>query len=225
MAQIFLVRHAQAQLNADNYDQLSELGIVQADFLGLHWQQLGLTFDQIFCGTLQRQQHTLERIKQSINCTIQEQIIPELDEYNFKLLIKSFIQATDKSINFANLSGKDKFRLLRAALNAWVTHQLSQTAMPAFSQFALKVAQAREQICQQAQANQNILVVSSGGVISVWLQTLLGLTPAQAMALNLQIRNTAISEFYCDKGNMQLVSFNHIAHLENPQRLSALTYS
>ena len=59
MGQLFLVRHAQASLGEDNYDQLSPLGMRQSLRLGEYWRELGLTFDTVLCGTLQRHAQTL----------------------------------------------------------------------------------------------------------------------------------------------------------------------
>lgn len=225
MGRIYLVRHAQAQLNAENYDQLSTLGEQQAQFLGQYWQALGLSFDQVYCGDLRRQQHTQHILQEHVGVIDESYCLPELNEYDFKQVIKSYQQLTENKKDFIQLEGKEQFRLLRDAITAWAQGQLANTQAPCFSQFALNVANAREHIGQNAGKANNVLVVSSGGVIAVWLQTLLGLTPSQAMLLNLQIRNTAVSEFYSRQHEMQLVSFNHVGHLEHPQRIHALTYS
>ena len=39
MGIIYFVRHGQASLGAQNYDQLSDLGYAQAEQLGLYFQQ------------------------------------------------------------------------------------------------------------------------------------------------------------------------------------------
>ena len=59
MGQLYLVRHGQASLGADDYDQLSPLGARQAQRLGEHWRAQGLRFDAVFTGTLKRHRQTL----------------------------------------------------------------------------------------------------------------------------------------------------------------------
>ncbi|MFT0211191.1 histidine phosphatase family protein [Pseudomonas sp. F1_0610] len=225
MAHIYLVRHAQAQLNSCNYDQLSPLGEQQALYLAQHWKNLGVCFDQIYCGTLVRQQETCRIIQAHLEHKDSAYCVPELNEYNFHQVIQCYQQSIGHKESIQQLTSKDQFRLLRSAIVAWAKDQLSHTTAPSFSQFALQVTSARNLIMQKADNAKKVLVISSGGVIAVWLQTLLGLTPTQAMKLNLQLANTAVSEFYSRGSEMQLIRFNHISHLEHPQRISALTHS
>ena len=58
MSQLYFFRHAQASYLADNYDQLSKKGEKQSLELGKYLVQKKLSFDQVFVGPLQRQQHT-----------------------------------------------------------------------------------------------------------------------------------------------------------------------
>ena len=45
MAELFLVRHGQASLGADNYDCLSDAGVQQSLWLGEHFARDGVRFD------------------------------------------------------------------------------------------------------------------------------------------------------------------------------------
>ena len=54
-----MVRHGQASLFADNYDQLSQKGYQQATTLGHHFKEEGIYFDHAFVGPLQRHHQTL----------------------------------------------------------------------------------------------------------------------------------------------------------------------
>ena len=58
MPEITLVRHGQAKQNAtseEDYDHLSELGRMQAKWVGEHFRKLKLSYDVIVTGTLTRQ--------------------------------------------------------------------------------------------------------------------------------------------------------------------------
>jgi len=55
---IYLIRHGQASFGADDYDVLSPVGVEQAQVLGQHLADLGVTFDRCIAGDLRRQQHT-----------------------------------------------------------------------------------------------------------------------------------------------------------------------
>jgi len=55
---IYLIRHGQASFGADDYDVLSPLGVRQAQVVGQHLLDLGLSFDRCLSGDLSRQQDT-----------------------------------------------------------------------------------------------------------------------------------------------------------------------
>ena len=64
MSQLFLIRHGQASFFAENYDQLSDLGIQQSKILGRAWSKGGFKFDYVWSGTLERQIGTAELVGQ-----------------------------------------------------------------------------------------------------------------------------------------------------------------
>ena len=47
MAELFLVRHAQAAFGTDDYDRLTELGHRQARWLGTYFRERDLHFDRV----------------------------------------------------------------------------------------------------------------------------------------------------------------------------------
>ena len=47
MGIIYFVRHGQASLGAQNYDQLSDLGFAQAEQLGLYFLQQKIQFEYV----------------------------------------------------------------------------------------------------------------------------------------------------------------------------------
>ena len=71
----------------------------------------------------------------------------------------------------------------------------------------------------------DILVVSSGGPISMALKHLLKLDNSTMIDLNLQTRNTSISEIYFNQALDQLCSFNNTPHLDTKERRGSITYA
>ncbi|HEX5612745.1 MAG TPA: phosphoglycerate mutase family protein, partial [Burkholderiales bacterium] len=47
MAELYLVRHAQASFGTEDYDRLSELGRRQARWLGEYFAERGMRFDRV----------------------------------------------------------------------------------------------------------------------------------------------------------------------------------
>jgi len=74
-------------------------------------------------------------------------------------------------------------------------------------------------------AGGNVLVVSSGGPIAAIVAAALKAPPQTAIELNLQIRNSAVTEFTMSSRRHQLVSFNALAHLDTQPDPALVTYA
>ena len=92
-----------------------------------------------------------------------------------------------------------------------------------FGQFSAGVRDALAMA--RAPGAQRVLVVSSGGPISTLIGTVLGLAPRTMVELNLQARNTGVSEFRAGAKVVHCVSFNNVPHLDRPGRRESITYS
>ena len=62
MSLLFIVRHGQASFHADDYDQLSTLGMEQARQLALLWAEQNLSFDHVCVGPRRRHRQTMEAV-------------------------------------------------------------------------------------------------------------------------------------------------------------------
>ena len=71
----------------------------------------------------------------------------------------------------------------------------------------------------------NVLMVSSGGPIATAVGQVLGTPPETTIELNLRIRNSAVTEFAFTPKRHTLVSYNHLPHLDAPERRDWVTYS
>ena len=68
--------------------------------------------------------------------------------------------------------------------------------------------------------------MSSGGVIGRLVASVLGAGPEAAIQLNLQVRNTGVTEIVWPTGGPpRLAAFNTIAHLERSDRAHAVTFA
>jgi broad specificity phosphatase PhoE len=70
-----------------------------------------------------------------------------------------------------------------------------------------------------------VLVVTSGGVIGRLVADALSAGPDAAIQLNLQTRNTGITEMVRGRSVQRVVAFNAVPHLERPDREHAVTHS
>jgi broad specificity phosphatase PhoE len=225
MTQVFLVRHAQASLGADNYDQLSAHGHLQAQALGEHWRALGLSFDYVVYGTLLRHRQTLQGILQGLG--LNEQDLPShtragLNEYDSEAVIAT--AHFGELIRPTTPEGyKAHFRTLRAGLKLWMQAAAQPVGMPSYITFAQGVMQALNE-CRDLSA-QRVLVISSGGPISTAIGEVLQLSHDDRIEMNLRLRNTAVNELLLTPKRMSIVSWNNLAHLEKPQYKDWVTYA
>lgn len=222
MGQLYLVRHGQASLGAADYDQLSPLGAQQAQRLGEHWRNQGLSFDAVITGTLKRHMQTLQGIQQGLGNTPQALLWPGLNEYDSEALIRSVhpgpLVKPDTSEGY-----KQHFRMLRDGLSKWMAGDVSPAGMPSFAAFSSGVASALEHVRMHCKGN--VLLVSSGGPISTAVAQVLRLQADATIELNLRLRNSAVSEFSFNPKRHNLVSFNTVTHLETPTHKSWITYA
>jgi broad specificity phosphatase PhoE len=222
MGQLYLVRHGQASLGADDYDQLSALGAQQSQRLGEHWRAQGLQFDAVITGTLKRHAQTLHGIQQGLGRSHEALLWPGLNEYDSEAVIRT-IQKGPLTKPTTPEGYREHFRLLRDGLTQWMAGVVSPQGMPSYVDFVQGVSSALDHVRQNHDGN--VLLVSSGGPIATAVAQVLQLSPETSIELNLRIRNSAVSEFSFNPKRHSLISFNTITHLESPTHKGWITYA
>jgi broad specificity phosphatase PhoE len=220
MTELILVRHGQASFGAEDYDRLSELGWRQSRWLGEYFRDRGAAFDLVVRGSLRRHTETLTGIAEGMGRALEGAEDARLNEYDSHALLN------------AHLNGKplpqggdrrEHFRILREAMYAWTDGTLEGAPFEPFADFRGRVLAALAAL--RAGSARRVLVVSSGGPISTILAEILGMPRRGVVDLNLQTRNTGITELQAGASRIHCVSFNNVPHLDRPDRDGALTYS
>lgn len=222
MGQLYLVRHGQASLGADDYDQLSPLGMQQSQRLGEHWRAQGLKFDAVVTGALKRHAQTLAGIQQGMGTQHNALVWPGLNEYDSEAIIRAIHPGELVKPNTPE-NYKQHFRLLRDGLKQWMAGVVSPQGMPSYAEFSKGVTSALDHIRQSCDGN--VLLVSSGGPIATAVAHVLRTSPETSIELNLRIRNSAVSEFSFNPKRYHLMSFNHVTHLETPSHKDWITFA
>ena len=220
MAELVLVRHAQASFGADDYDRLSELGWRQARWLGEHFAGRKLSFDRIVRGTLRRHEETLTGMCEAMGIKAESDARPGLNEYDSHALLRAH---TGSDILPEGGERREHFRVLREALYAWTEGSLAAAGQVPYAEFRARVLEVLAAV--RSSGARRVLVVSSGGPISTILAEVLRMPARGVVDLNLRTRNTGISELHFNARAIHCVSFNAVPHLERPDRPGALTYS
>ena len=223
MGTIYLVRHGQASFGADDYDQLSPLGAQQAQQLGRYWQERDMHFDAVYTGTLKRHVQTLAGIRDTLPGLPEAQALPALNEYDSHALIRCVHPEPLAPVDSPE-AYRAHFRLLCDAIAQWMAGVISPEGMPAWEDFSGGIWQTLEQIRHLHHAG-NVLVVSSGGPISCASSLVLGAAPEVSIALNMRIRNTAVTELSMSSKRLMLQTFNTLNHLDTAQTRDWVTFA
>ncbi|MBF4489352.1 histidine phosphatase family protein [Psychrobacter sp. N25K4-3-2] len=241
MTTILLARHGQASFGQENYDQLSELGSIQAQMLGQHYATTQRRIDAIFSGSLVRQQDSARHFWESYQSSMDNSneapilaaldinepdsyIIPQFDEFNHKdVLVKSNPAFASKAaiaieIAKADVPATRLAELFDRAMQRWHAGDDDHDYLESWSQFSSRAQQAVEQIRMQVASlsldhHSTVLVFTSGGVIAAITAQLLQQGSQTAYQLNKSLVNTGVTSITLKDQSTRLMSLNEYSHL------------
>ena len=241
MTTLLLVRHGQASFGQENYDQLSELGSIQAQMLGQHYASTQRSIDAIFTGSLVRQQDSARHFWDSYQSSVDTNsdisslsaidlnapdsyVLPQFDEFNHKdVFIKSDPAFSSQGAITAEIA-KAEVPLTRLAelfddaMQRWHGGDYDHDYIESWSQFNERAKQALEQIRVQISKlnlsrDSTVLVFTSGGVIAAITAQLLQQGSQTAYQLNKSLVNTGVTSVTLKEQESRLLSLNEYSHL------------
>lgn len=223
MGTLYLVRHGQASFGADDYDQLSALGVRQSARLGEYFAHKGLRFSAVLTGTLRRHAQTCAAIRQGAGIDAPEPVPwPGLNEYDSAAVIHAIhphpLEKPDTPEKY-----RHHFRLLRDGLTPWMNGVVSPSGMPAYTDFVAGIASALDHV--RRNLDGDVLLVSSGGPIATAVGQVLGTSPETTIELNMRIRNSSVTEFAFNPRRHMLLTYNTLPHLDAAQYADWVTYA
>lgn len=222
MGILYLVRHGQASFGAEDYDQLSALGRRQCVRLGEYFRHRSKRFDAVLTGRLKRHAQSLEAIASGLPGTPAPLVWPGLDEYDSAALIGAIHPEPLAKPDTPELY-RHHFRLLREALQQWMAGRTAPAGMPSYADFAAGVNAALDHVRREHEGD--VLIVSSGGPISTAIGQVLGVPAETTIGLNMQIRNSAVSEFVFTPRRHTLLTYNTLPHLDRQDDASLVTHT
>lgn len=222
MPEIFLLRHGQASFDADDYDQLSSVGVKQAQWVGQHLASLDRCPDVVIRGAMRRHEQTTLSVLESCSVGRSPEVMAGLNEYNLRGLIKHFQQCFPKAWVDTGDRHRDYARNMKRALDYWISGELSSDGEESWLSFSARVLDALQQI--GTHKFERALVVTSGGAIGAAVASVLDASEAATRDLIMQSRNTSISTFRLSGSRFILDSFNDTSHLATPERIPYMTF-
>lgn len=236
MSTIFMVRHGQASFGGQTYDRLSPRGRVQARILAEHFIESGLRFDALYSGDMDRQRSTAHEIckayAEAAAAMPEHRIDPRFNEYDSERIVKALIHgvvtqepALAEDIARIYTDRKSFQRIFERVMMRWIAWNQESTDFESWSRVQARVRAALEDIVRCHGRNKRILVVASGGTISVAVQYALSLPDRETMRLCWQIVNSSVTRFMYNDERITLQTFNAFSHLERmPNAKELITY-
>jgi broad specificity phosphatase PhoE len=208
MSTLTVVRHGQARPFDSNPDQLSPLGEEQARTLGEYWKRLGVTFDEVWSGSLRRQRQTAE-----LACSLAPKISDDWNEYDANGILHHYAPPYELE---AGADRNRKFqKVFEPAMLAWLAAE-EHPVVETWSAFRERVLRGVRKM-QEGPSNRNLALFTSGGPISVLVQAAIGAPERSFLEVNWRVKNCSITEFTFSRERLALDSFNSLPHLERAE--------
>lgn len=230
MTTIYFIRHGQASLGAESYDQLSPNGELQAKILGQYFDQILKEAPVVVSGSMQRHQQTA--------CISLAECFPEVDvltnsawnEFNHQQVFAHYEPRFNEphllKADVAKESNPRAYlaKIFEGAIERWTGGDYHHEYDESWPEFKSRIEVALQDLCDElAQSKPRYAVVfTSGGVISVVAGKLLGLSPNKTFALNWAIANSSMTTLRLVGNEPQLLSLNehHFIKAENSNLLT-----
>lgn len=230
MTTIYLVRHGQASFGAESYDKLSPNGEQQAKLLGQYFDDILKEAPYVVAGSMQRHQQTA---KISLaECFPESEIvtIPAWNEFNHQQVFAQyeprFNQPELLKADVAQHANPRAYlsKIFEGAIERWTGGDYHHEYEESWPEFKARVENGLQHLCDELANTQPryAVVFTSGGVISVAVGKLLGLSPEKTFALNWAIANTSLTTLRLVGNKAQLLSLNehHFIKAKQPDLLT-----
>ncbi|MDI1302682.1 MAG: histidine phosphatase family protein [bacterium] len=227
MASLYLVRHGQASFGADNYDVLSDLGVQQCHLLGQWWKERGLAPDRVFCGPMRRHRQSLDAFCAGLDREFASASLHGIAEFDHENVLEVYHpEFSDKAAILRFLADTPRPRqafheIFTAAIARWHDGRHDGEYNESWPVFRQRVLAAFAELRQNS---GDAIVFTSGGVISVIVQAILGLDDARCFALNAITINSSVTRILYRQEEASLHSFNNTAHLDVHNDSALVTY-
>ena len=235
MGSIYLIRHGQASFGANNYDVLSPLGERQAQVVGQHLVDLGLSFDRCIAGDLLRQQDTARHAMNQFSAaglsapTLEKDAaFNEFDAFAvLSALVPGLLPDEPEALTtLSNVAANpiEFQRIFELIIARWLSGTYETPELESWLGFVERVQGGLNRILDLASPEQNIAVFTSGGTITALLHILTKIAANDAFKLTWHIANTSLNQLKFHGREVTLASFNSHVHLQLLKTPSLITY-
>ncbi|GHA52858.1 fructose 2,6-bisphosphatase [Amylibacter ulvae] len=216
MNEITIIRHGQANSAAKDeasYDRLSDLGHIQAGWLGEYVKSRN-SFDHIVSGGMKRQIQTAQGMALS---DVPHTIDPRLNELDYFGLAGSLNKIHGIALPNDSASFTEH---VPHVLHHWRDDAVCDE-LESYADFCARIMAAMQDINAMS---GRVGVVSSTGVIATLGAMALGLDAMTHARMFLRVRHTSMHKFTLDPDGVHLVQYGATPHLDFADRAHARTH-
>lgn len=220
MPAIYLLRHGQASFGAEDYDQLSELGVEQAGLLGRALKGAGVRPAAVVCGRMRRHTQTASACLGAMGLPGEWREESGFDEFDHMDVIAAHRPdlGTMEALLRHLVEEEEPRRAFQAlfdqALLQWVHGEGEYRET--WAAFQERVMGALERVAGSLESGDGGLVFTSGGTISAVAQRLLAFPPEHVPAFNGMLVNAGITRVASGRRGLRLASLNEHVFLPEP---------
>lgn len=220
MPAIYLLRHAQASFGAEDYDQLSELGVEQAALLGRALAGAGVRPAAVICGGMRRHTQTASACLGAMGLPGEWREEPGFDEFDHMEIIAAHrpdlgtMEALLRHLAEEEEPRRAFQELFDQALLQWI--RAEGEYRETWAAFQERVMGSLERVADSLGSSDGGLVFTSGGTISTIAQRLLGFPPERVPIFNGMLVNAGITRVVSGRRGLRLASLNEHVFLPEP---------
>lgn len=214
--ELTLVRHGQAQTGAKDeksYDQLSDLGHQQANWLG-EYINASRGYDRVISGGMRRQIETAQSLDLQGIPNHADERLNELDYFGLAASL-------DRSHGTKWPTDAVSFAAhVVQLLDVWKNGQMDP-GLETYDDFRGRITGALQDATTH---DGRVLLVTSTGVIATLVAIALGLDMAKKSKMFLAVAHTSVHKFELVEGELHLTQFGSTPHLDTVDRAYARTF-
>jgi len=214
---LYLIRHGQASAGTTNYDRLSEKGIRQSKLLGDYKLQQQQLPEEIWSGSLQRQQQTAQHFMDSSGLALPVRTEMRLNEYDHRAIHSLYHPAHISSESAyapdTDLAPDMSFEIYENIITNWSQDKSQPAGVESWLQFKYRCLSALRDIATSSDA-QSIALFTSGGVISVITAQLQQRQDSDIPKQIWDLSNASLNTVRFESTQLTVLDLNQVPHLE-----------
>jgi len=230
MSTLVFVRHGQASLFSDDYDQLSEVGEEQSRLFGQYLARTNVKFDEVYMGPRKRHLQTANEAHSECGNLPEPIKLEQFDEHHVDQLVSNHLDELCEL--FPDLvTLRDNFhtaetpidrqrgfaRLFEAVSVMWVNEACPDFGVESWATFKHRVSDGIDQIISQTGQSRKVLVSASAGTIVAAVHRAIQCPDEVALGLGWRVWNCSLTGFAFSGDRFTLDRFNTMSHIEDPQ--------